>query len=535
MLQHLNDKQKRELLTLLEEKERLTLIEKRLESLNCQNLTREESNEIYQACVESKDVDGLRKLCREDLFFLLTVACRRKDIDKDWLYARCREVQLNSDGYLDLWAREHYKSTIITFGKSIQDLLVDPDGTSIGIFSHTRPNAKGFLEQIKRELEGNKFLKDLFPDVLYQNPKAEAPKWSLDSGIILKRKTNPKEANVEAWGIVDGQPTGKHFTILVYDDVVTRESVSSPDQIKKVLGAWELSQNLGANGGRRRYIGTRYHVNDTYRTMMDRGSVIARIYPATDNGKMDGNPVLLSMDLLLEKRRDMGPYTFGTQMLQDPVADKAMSFKEEWLKYYESLADISTWNKYIIVDPASKRKSTSDYTVMEVIGLAPDGNYYLIDAIRDRLNLTQRAAKLFELHRKHNPITVGYEQYGMQSDIEHVQYMMEQNNYRFNITELKGSLAKEDRIRKLIPIYEQGRFYMPKRLTFVDYEGNAVDYIQKFVEDEYLSFPVCVHDDMLDCRARILDPSLNAKFPMIQPPQEFDAFQFRGSSDSWMS
>src|SRR5690606_22504252 len=154
----------------------------------------------------------------------------------------------------------------------------------------------------------------------------------------------------------------------------------------------------------------------TYRTIMDRGTVKPRIKPATDNGKMDGEPVFLPKDLLLEKRRDHGPYTFACQMLQDPVADKAMGFKDEWLRYYEKLGDISKWNKYILVDPAGKKKKTSDYTVMEVIALAPDANYYLIDAIRDRLNLTQRAAKLFELHRKHKPKAVGYEEYGMQAD-----------------------------------------------------------------------------------------------------------------------
>jgi predicted phage terminase large subunit-like protein len=521
--------EKLELLALLEEKERRRIAE----TIDCSAMTREQSNEIYDEILASENGPAIRKLCKEDLFFLLTRGCKRKDIDKDWLYARCREVQASPDGHLDLWAREHYKSTIITFGKSIQDILKDPDNTLIGIFSHTRPIAKGFLEQIKRELEANQFLKDHFPDVLYQNPKSEAPKWSLDNGIMVKRKSNPKESSVEAWGLVDGQPTSKHFTGLVYDDVVTRESVTTPEQIKKVTSAWELSLNLGAHGGWKRYIGTRYHVNDTYRTMMDRGSVNPRIYPATDTGKIDGEPVFLTKELLMEKRRDMGPYTFGTQMLQDPVADKAMSFKKEWLKYYETLGDTSKWNKYILVDPASKKKKTSDYTVMEVIALAPDGNYYLIDAVRDRLNLTQRTSTLFDLHEKHKPIGVGYEQYGMQSDIEHIQYVMEQRNYRFNIHEVGGSVAKEDRIKKLIPIYEQGRFYMPKVLTYVNYEGEAQDYIKVFVDDEYLAFPVCIHDDMLDCRARILEVTLGAKFPKPAAPKPRPQNSYSGAG-GWM-
>lgn len=497
----------------------------------CQGLTREQSNDLYTKVLEDQDTEALRQLCKEDLFFLLTVAMKRKDINRDWLYERIREVEASPNGHLDLWAREHYKSTIITFGKSIQDALKDPEKTN-GIFSHTRPIAKAFLEQIKRELELNRFLQDLFPDVLYKNPQSESSKWSLDSGLILKRKTNPKEATFEAHGLVDGQPTGKHFDILTYDDVVTRESVTTPEQIKKVTEALELSYNLGSRGGLRRFIGTRYHMNDTYKIIMDRGSVQPRIYTATDNGKFDGNPVLMSAEQLSEKRRDMGPYTFGTQMLQNPVADNAMGFKEEWLKYYETLGSTNGWNIYILVDPAGKKKKSNDYTVMEVIGLAPDNNYYLLKAIRDRLNLTERTKKLFDLHREYSDhsVTVGYEQYGIQADVEHIKYVMEKENYRFDIIELGGSIPKEDRIQKLVPVFEQGRFYIPRSLRYFNYEGRHLDYIQEFIRDEFLSFPVSAHDDMLDCRARILDPKLDAKFPK-KVRQQVD--QYYGGSEFW--
>jgi predicted phage terminase large subunit-like protein len=515
-LSSLKREQKAELVALLEEKAHRAAAK----AIDCSKMTRIQAHEVYREVVASKNAHAQRHLCQTDLFFLLVYALKRRDADHDWIYDRCREVQGKPDGFLDLWARDHYKSTIITFAKTIQDILSDPEVT-VGIFSHTRPIAKAFLEQIKRELEGNAYLQDLFPDVLYKNPRTEAPKWSLDGGIVVKRKTNPKEATVEAWGLVDGQPTSRHFSHQIYDDVVTLESVSTPDQIKKTTQAWELSQNLGSGERtRRRYIGTRYHINDTYRAMMDRGSVTPRVKPATHNGKAppEGKPVFLSEELLMQKRRDQGPYTFGTQQLQDPVADKAMGFREEWLSYYEQLGDTAGWNKYLLVDPASsKKKATSDYTVMAVIGLAPDGNRYLLDAVRDRLNLTQRAAKLFELHRKHNPRAVGYEQYGMQSDIEHVRYEMESRNYRFGITELGGSVSKEDRIRMLVPVFEQKRFYLPKRLLFVDHQGAVQDFVQDFVTNEYLAFPVCVHDDMLDCIARILDPVLSAQFPMPAP------------------
>ena len=167
-----------------------------------------------------------------DRFFLLAFTLGRKDMVHPWLYARCREVEKNPDDHLDLWARGHYKSTIITYAGTIQAILLNPEIT-IGIFSHTRPIAKSFLRQIKRELEGSEKLKQLYPDTCWVNEKREAPKWSEDDGIVVRRESNPKEATVEAWGLVDGQPTGRHFQLRIYDDVVTRESVTTPDMVKK--------------------------------------------------------------------------------------------------------------------------------------------------------------------------------------------------------------------------------------------------------------------------------------------------------------
>ena len=458
--------------------------------------------------------DICRGLCLNDLYFLLVHGFGRVDMRNDWLFDRCCEVQKEPNGYLDLWARESYKSTIITYGKTIQDILRNPELT-VGIFSCTRPIAKGFLYQIKMEFERNESLQGWFDDVLYDNPKKDSPRWSLDSGIVVKRKTNPKEATVEAHGLVDGQPTSRHFSLLVYDDVVTIESVSTPDMIQKVTGAWELSLNLGARGGTERYIGTRYHYNDTYKTIMDRGSATQRIYPATDDGKMTGNPVFLDIETLRKKRRDMGSFTFSCQMLQNPVADSSQGFKVEWLKYWKA-QHYNHLNLYLLCDPASSKKKGSDYTAMAIIGLGSDRNIYIVRMVRDRLNLTERAALLIRLHREYMPLSVGYEKYGKDSDIEHIETIMSQENYRFSIIPLGGKMKKEDRIRRMIPDCENGRFYLPSQNIEQNWEGVQEDITKVFVNDEYIPFPVGLHDDMIDCISRIKDDNFGATFPKDQ-------------------
>lgn len=462
---------------------------------------------------EARTPGDMRALLMGDLFFLMLVGLGRTDMNNDFLFSRCREVQASPDGHLDLWAREHYKSTIITVGKTIQDVLRDPEIT-VGIFSHSRPIAKAFLRQIKREFEGNALLQELFPHIRPPE-KGEKRTWSEDEGIIVQRQSNPKEATIEAWGLVDGQPIGKHFALLIYDDVVTPESVTTPEMISKTTDAWRVSLNLGAHGGRRRMIGTRYHAADTYSVILEQGSVSPRIYPATVDGTYDGEPVFLSRAVLAEKRRDMGPFVFACQMLQDPLADKAQGFDAAWFRRLPGEAPAAGgMNRYIVVDPASAKKKGSDYTAMWCVGLNTDGNYYILDGIHDRLNLAERARALFDLHRKWQPLLVGYERYGMQADIDFMHMEMERQNYRFSIVELGGQMPKTDRIRRLVPMFEQGRVFFPNRLLKMSQEQTAYDLTEDFYKQEYLTFPVSSHDDMLDCLARILEPALGAVFPM---------------------
>ena len=465
-----------------------------------------------------KAVPTYRELCKKDLFFLLYFGLQRTEInDPDnprktlFIVAAIREVEEDHNNTLDLWAREHYKSTILTYALPIQEIILNCE-ERIGIFSHTRPIAKGFLRQIKLTLESPVPVKKWFPDIFHHNPRKEAPKWSEDDGLIVKRKSNAKEASFEAWGLVDGQPTSKHYTIRIYDDVVTGASITNPEQIKKTREAFELSQSLGTDGGVKRVNGTHYSFADLYVELKKRSDYKTRLKPATDDGEPTGKPVFLSAERLDELRKDQGPYVFGCQQLLNPLAYGEQKLKTEWLRYWPARVHTHL-NLYIIVDPASEKRKTNDYTTMFVVGLGEDENYYIVTMIRNRLNLTEKGKILFDLHRTYKPLGVGYEKYGMQSDIEHYKDQMEREKYHFEITPLAGPVGKNDRIRALVPLFENNRIYLPDRCFREDDEGKECDLVKVFIDEEYMVFPFSAHDDMLDCLARIRDPD----FPMYPP------------------
>src|SRR6266702_4481248 len=100
---------------------------------------------------------------------------------------------------------------------------------------------------------------------------------SLERGITVKRKGNPKEATIEAHGLIDGQPTSRHFRLHIYDDVVTQDYLSE-ESLRKTTERWELADNLGSHLGVRKWMpGTRYHYADTCGVVIERDAVLSRI------------------------------------------------------------------------------------------------------------------------------------------------------------------------------------------------------------------------------------------------------------------
>src|SRR5882724_1905859 len=520
------------------------------------SLPRPMAEAVYAAAFRKNDRDALRWLARNDRYFLLTCLLRRPDMAeehvRDWTFLRCREVEADPDDYLDLWSRAHYKSTIITFAGAIQEILKDQEIT-ICIFSADQSKARDFVNQVKIELEGNQLLKDLFPDILYQEPAKDAPWWSLNEGIVVKRKSNPKEATLEASGLLDGMATGKHFRLRIYDDVVTEEYVTSSEMIQKTTLRYELSQHLGMRGGRQWMDGTRYHYGDTYGQILARGVVRERRYPATNDGTFDGEPLFLTKAEWEKIKKEQSKSTIAAQMLLDPLQGSENKFDPRWLRpWYIRPRKLSC---YIMVDPSKGPHADSDNTAIVVVGMDVGQNKYILGGYCHRMPLSRRWALLKNTYNQWTKtagiesVEVGYEQYGMQSDIEFFELQMLNDGVSFPIKELawprQGPGSKTARIERLEPDFRSGKLMYPgvfkidgnknpqpcdpmedkdpairqqvdyvlrqnepwrvaKPIKAADEDGKLYDVLQRFY-DEYLLFPFGPRRDFLDALSRLYD------------------------------
>ena len=403
------------------------------------------------------EIRAYRTLILTDLFFIVYFVMGLDFANKPFVVQACREIEDGLDDFtVDVWAREHYKSTIITIAETIQYALKHK-GRSQCIFSYAKPLAKKFLFSIKETLKTNVLLKTCFCtndandpyDVLWDDPEREAPLWALDEGIVLKGHRGQKEPSIGAAGLVEGMPTGLHFDRRVYDDITTYDLCKSPDMIADVKEKFDVSMHLGKDGGTHRVVGTFYDHADALVYVKDkldpedekaeRKLYTLRLKPGTDNGLRDGAPVLFSEKYLNKKKLDK---SFNTQILCDPTPIGSRKFEPDDLKDVKPADIPKGLYKIVLVDPAGdKKKGKGDAWAMINVGIKPAGDnelglfeLFINDAVIDRFGEDQgpiEAAKLYMRGGLVQKICV--EKVGLSTVETHIKNALSANGVRVSV------------------------------------------------------------------------------------------------------
>lgn len=405
---------------------------------------------------------------------------------------------------LYLCYRTFYKTTIITKIHSLQLLLNFPN-IHIVLAHNKQENSSDNLVSIK-----NCFLTtDL--KILYPNYIPNTKDWGNMSGFSVACRTdfNRSEENIEAVG-VDTEITGRHYQIAKKNDLVTEKSVTTEEQVKKTLD-WDMRFNQGMFDDPQvtlqDYEGTRYSFIDLYSVKVNDPRIKLIDYPVLKDKNPQNvtvenisNPARFTIEGIKEMQKDV--WVFNCQMLLKPDDPGKMQFNTGMISYFTSLPQAG--NFYLLVDPASRRKKKSDWTVMLIVGLAWfEGKVrrFIIDGLRDKLDPKQRVDRAIALAKKWKIKGCGWESIGFQeTDCFYLEEVRRKEKLYFTLEEISShKVAKEDRIRSLIPEYAQHTWFWPQKGAIVqtNFEGKSYD-LTEDMELEMLRFPLSEHDDLLD-------------------------------------
>ena len=324
--------------------------------------------------------------------------------------------------------------------------------------------------------------------------------WNEDE-ITINTRTNYglREPSLSASG-VDAPRNSLHYDIIVADDLHNELNTKTSDQINKVIEHFSLLFALLNPGGELWVVGTRWGVNDLY------GHIIENLKDEFDtyiksayepDGRLFLPSILSQKELALRKKilDAQDPSLFDGQYLNNPISRATAPFKFEYATFFDEGQEAEGLNIVMTVDPATSLKSSADYSAISIVGKDSDNELWDLEHWQDRVDSHDLIAKIFELHKKWNPVRSGMEAGALKNTIgPFLDDEMKRKNYFFVMEELKGwqeSPSKKDRILRLAGYWRAGAVHLRRGL--------------RDLVDQFIGFPSLKHDDLLDSFAYALE------------------------------
>lgn len=212
-----------------------------------------------------------------------------------------------------------------------------------------------------------------------------------------------------------------------------------------------------------------------------------------------------------------------------PPGEDGARFKDKWLKSTDIDPEWAKSNLsiYLLGDPAGSINVSSDYSAFFIVGCDENKNFFILDGIRERLELKDRWIKYRDLWKKWRPMEAWYEQYGASSDLDYFKERQEDEKIFFDIKNsaylnhtgrkrLEGAKGeKEVRIERLIPQMSEGRWFYRDNIVQERNIGGSLERYEPVAEmmtDEMSDWPSAKNDDCLDAISRIND--INPVWPI---------------------
>jgi len=322
------------------------------------------------------------------------------------------------DNQLVLLPRDHQKSAMIAY-RVAHHITKHPDATVLYV-SATANLAEKQLKAVKDILVSDIY-RFYWPEMV-NDMEGKRERWAADEISVdhPKRKAEGvRDATIKAAGIT-ANVTGLHCSVAVLDDVVVPDNAYSQIGRDQVRAFYSQLSSIESTGAREWAVGTRYHPGDLYKDMMEMSETY---YDEVTDEEIE-NEVYETFERVVEtngeflwpKQRRTDGKTFGfdqrelarkkakylditqfyAQYYNNPNAVETQLIDRSRFNYYEKdkIENFSgAWyfgdkllHVYAAMDFAYTVSNHSDYTVIAVVGVDEDNNYYVLDIDRFKTN-----------------------------------------------------------------------------------------------------------------------------------------------------
>jgi len=228
-------------------------------------------------------------------------------------------------------------------------------------------------------------------------------RWAVDEISVdhPKRKAEGiRDATIKAAGIT-ANVTGLHCSVAVLDDVVVPDNAYTQLGREQVRAFYSQLSSIESTGAKEWAVGTRYHPGDLYKDMME---MTETYYDEETDTEVElevyevfERTVETNGEFLWPKQRRTDGKTFGFDAKE--LARKKAKYLDSGAWYFgDKLLHV-----YAAMDFAYTVNHNSDYTVIAVVGVDEDNNYYILDIDRFKTNkisvMYDRAESVFRKWR----------------------------------------------------------------------------------------------------------------------------------------
>ena len=309
-----------------------------------------------------------------------------------------------------LWPRGHFKTTIITMAHTIQWLINYPD-VRILISTAIGEQAERMLSEIKAHFQFNQHFRFLFPE--FSPEAAHVKDFGNASEFTVPNRVRKwlKEPSVSVSSL--GKVISSyHYEILKFSDMVDKENVKTPNQIRDVIEHINYCDPLlerstvPPHHGWKDIEGTRYALGDAYgdiiRKERERREKLWRHVEQSAevdiNRKVSLFPARFPWSELKRIEAD-DPIQYSSQYLQRPVPESSALATEKELIFFPRIAlrEISL-RLHTTVDLHGMEANTgNDYTVLTTCGFDRDGRVYVLEIRRGHFTPFDTINHLFDI------------------------------------------------------------------------------------------------------------------------------------------